>query len=221
MRGSLKRSRLGEGSRAFLRCRGGNATIEFALVLPIFITLGMFGAEVANMAMVNMQVSQVAMAVADNASRLGQTDNSSITPTVSESEIESVLSGAMQQGSGLDLAGSGRIVLSSLERHPFSGRQYIHWQRCKGGLEKQSKYGPAGTGTDGDFDGMGRTGQKIQARNNTAVMYAEVFYEYQGLFGDMFVGNQMFQQEAAFEIRDDRNLTPGVTGTGGSSNCQS
>lgn len=200
----------------------GNAVMEFALVLPILLTMGMYGTEIAYMSTVNMEVSQIATSLADNASRLGQTDNSSVTPTVSEQDIDSIMSGTMMQGSSIHLRENGRVILSSLEKDRTSGRQYIHWQRCSGDLDETSDYGDDGAnnGLNGNYmQGMGKPGSLIRAPNNSAVMYAEVFYKYDGLFGNMFVSNVTFKKEAAFLVRDDRNLTPGVTGTGGSSHC--
>ena len=75
----------------------GVSLIEFALMLPVLMTLGLLGTEVAWMSSVNMQVSQIALSLADNASRLGQTDNSSVTPTISEADIDSIMSGAIRQ----------------------------------------------------------------------------------------------------------------------------
>lgn len=196
--------------------KSGTALIEFALVLPIMIVLGMYGTELAYMASVNMEVSQMANSVADNASRLGQTDNSSVTPTVTENDVDSVMQGALEQGSAIDFRQNGRIILTSLEKDSSTGDQYIHWQRCVGDLNAVSDYGEEG---DTLTDGMGSAGHKITAPSSSAVMYAEVFYNYEGIFGDMFVGTVRFKQEAALIVRDDRNLTPGVTGTGGSSSC--
>jgi Flp pilus assembly protein TadG len=202
--------------------RSGNATIEMAIALPILITMGMYGTEIAYMATVNMEVSQIATALADNASRIGQTDNSSVTPTVTEADIDSIMGGTLRQGSGIGLSDNGRVILTSLEKDKTSGRQYIHWQRCSGDLARKSAYGDAGsknglTGTV--IPGLGKAGSRITAPSGSAVMYAEIYYQYQGLFGDMFVNETTFKKEAAFLVRDDRNLTPGVTGTGGSSHC--
>lgn len=109
-----------------LRDTRGVSLIEFAYILPVFITLGMLGAEVAWMASINMQVSQVALSLADNASRLGQTDNSSVTPTITEGDIDSIMSGAIRQGASYNLATRGRVILSSLEYDEASGKQFIH-----------------------------------------------------------------------------------------------
>jgi len=35
---------------AMLRCASGLATVEFALCLPVILTLGMYGTEIANLA---------------------------------------------------------------------------------------------------------------------------------------------------------------------------
>lgn len=202
--------------------KAGVAAVEFALTLPLFVLVGIVGTEIAYMASVNMQVSQVALTLADNASRLGQTDNSSVMPTVTESDIDSVMSGAVRQGESFSLGENGRIILSSLEYDSFTGRQYIHWQRCTGSLERESRYGDDGENNglgSTEITGVGLADSKISAPEGSAVMVAEVYYEYEGLFTGFLDFQPVFRQEAIFAIRDDRNLTPGVTGSGGSSQC--
>ena len=70
--------------------QGGAALVEFAISLPLLTTLGMYGTELAYTAMVNQQLSDIAITLGDNASRLGQTNNSVITPTVSKAELDSI-----------------------------------------------------------------------------------------------------------------------------------
>ena len=211
--------------RHLLRDRSGASLIEFAMILPIFITLGMFGTELAYMASINMQVSQVAISLADNASRIGQTDNGAVQPTVSENDLDSVMGGAIWQGRDFDLETNGRIILSSLERDQGTGKQYIHWQRCRGNLARASRYGDEGehNGLTGPLIvGVGASGATVMAPQGSAVMVAEVYFRYPGLFGDVFANQIVFHQEAAYIIRDDRDLRPGqagVTGTGGESHC--
>lgn len=207
-------------ARRLRRDASGVSLLELALSLPFLLTLGLYGTEMAYMATVNMQVGEIAISVADNASRLGQTDNSSVTPTVTEAQIDSVMTGALFEGDAFDFRTNGRIILSSLEKDSITGRQYIHWQRCTGDLDRDSNYGPAGTGLSVlTLPGMGPASNKITANSNSAVMFVEVFYDYQPLFGTWFAGDTEFHREAAFIIRDDRNLTSGVTGSGGTSSC--
>lgn len=200
------------------RDRRGVSFLEFALILPILITMGFYGTELAYMATVNMQIGQIASSVADNASRIGQTNNSAVTPTVTQTQINSVMKGGLLEGSGFNFEANGRIILSSLEVDSSTNRQYIHWQRCSGSLKANSKYGKTGAGLTGTtLAGMGNP--LITAVSGSAVMYVEVYYTYQPLFGTMFVGTPSFHREAAYIIRDDRNLTPGITPSNTDTSC--
>ena len=120
------------------------------------------------------------------------------------------------------LATRGRIVLTSLERDTATGKQYIHWQRCRGALARNSAYGNDSNrnGLSGPaITGMGSGAQKITAKTGSAVMYAEAFYEHRGLFGDLYVANVVMQREAAYIVRDDRNIAGGLTGGNSQSRC--
>lgn len=211
---------IGSGSPGFAwaelaGCRAGTALTEFALILPLLLTIGMYGLEIAWMQATNMQVSQTALTVADNAARMEQSSSSAVVPTVTEADINAVLSGGRMASNGLDIAARGRIILSSLERNS-AGNQYIHWQRCTGGLTtKVSAYGIQGASVPATGLGSGTT--KILApayASNSAVMFVEVFYTYRPLFGTMFVRPFVYHQEAAYLTRDDRNIGAGTTGTG-------
>lgn len=215
-------SRIARHLRSLLADRSAVSFVEFAFILPIFLTLGLVGAEIAWMSIINMQVSQVALSLADNASRLGQTDNSSVTPTITEADLDSIMSGAERQGSSYDLATRGRIILSSLEYDGVTGKQYIHWQRCRGDLDRDSLYGDDGSDNGlgaRTIAGVGKASDKITAAPGSAVMVAEVYFQYRSLFANVLTSIPTFRQEAVFTIRDDRNLTPGVTGGGSQSQC--
>ena len=203
-------------ARRLRRDTSGLALLEFALSLPLFLGLGMFGVEVAWLAVTSMNVSQVSLTVADNAARMGQTSSSSTVKTIYRSDVNSIFAGAAKQGESIDLLENGRIVLTSLETVPGSDRQLIRWQRCTGDRPYVSRYGPQLTNEVATpaFVGMGPTGSEIRAPENDAVMYVEVYYEYKGLFGDMFLSNRLIKHEAAFPIRDDRNLSAGVADDG-------
>lgn len=204
----------------------GVATIEFALVLPVLTVLGMYGIEVAHMAAVNMQVSQMALMVADSASRLQQTNNNVVAPTVTEADVDSVMHGAVRNGENFDFVAKGRIILSSIERDPVTGRQFIHWQRCRGSGTEASAYGNDSTANGLNSGGLANVGMgatKVSATVNAPIMLAEVTYQYEGLFGDMFFSPMTMRQEAAFVVRDVRDLRaanqPGLTGSGSQSTC--
>ncbi len=185
----------------------GVAAVEFALGLPLLLTVGLWGAELGNLAVTHMRVSQLAMHIADNGSRIG--DVSMLENLqIYESDINDLLLGANVQSGSIDLFEHGRVIISSLEVVPGTeDTQYIHWQRCKGKRSFQSGYGPAGTGTDGSLVGMGSPGEEVSAGKDDAVIFVEVEYEYQPLISERFVSNRIIRSSAAFNVRDDRDLT--------------
>lgn len=186
--------------------RKGLALIEFAFSLPIFMGLGFYGVEVANLATTQMKMSQVALNMADNASRIGTLNSTLGAKVIDEAQINDVFQAASIQAGAAGIYQDGRTVLSSLEVNAQGG-QTIMWQRCKGMEFEDSDYGPEGTGRTGTgFAGMGPSGSRIQATTGTAVMYVELTYIYHPLFGNMFMEEQELRQEAAYTVRDAREI---------------
>lgn len=185
----------------------GVALIEFAYSLPFLTVVGMAGTELTNYAWVKLQVSQIALNIADHASRIGE--NGVLQDIkIYESDINDVFTGADLEAGSLDLAANGRVILSSLTRNDDGG-QWIQWQRCSGALDHDSSYGEEDDGATGtSFPGMGVAGKEITAAEDTAVMFVEVAYTYQPLFTQKWVpGPTQMVEYAAFNVRDDRDLT--------------
>jgi Flp pilus assembly protein TadG len=208
-------SKIRETLARLRRDQSGLALVEFAYSLPIFIGLGMYGTETAHRSVATMQVSQAALALADNAGRLGQTGNGNLAPTIQESAVLETLAGTRLQTENLDLLANGRVILSSLEVRTVTDsngtrqQQFIRWQRCKGTRAFTSAYVNGINTSNAAFTGVGESGN-VRAVTNSAVMFVEIQYAYQPLFGDMFAGGVIVNQDAAFTIRDDRNLTAGL-----------
>lgn len=156
--------------------------MEFALGLPLVLSLGLYGVETANLALANLRVSQIALNLADNASRVGIASTLN-TAQIREVDMNDVLQAARIQGGRINLSKYGRVIVSSLENP--SGTQRIHWQRCFGlmkGTDYDSSYGTtkvtdgtdnttATQGTDvstgkGPDAGMGDSGAKVTAPPN-------------------------------------------------------
>jgi hypothetical protein len=191
-------------------CRSGVAMTEFALAAPLLMTVGLWGTEVAWLALTHLRISQAAMQIADNASRVGDTSTLE-NKKIYESDIDDVFRGSDKEaGPAIDLYHHGRVIISSLEVVPGSqGQQYIHWQRCLGDKPWPSSYGSEGDGlTSPTVTGMGPTGDQVTAYDNQdAVIFVEISYEYQPLFSKMFVGNTTIHVFGAFNVRDSRDLT--------------
>jgi hypothetical protein len=200
------------------RNRSGVAMTEFALGAPFLLMAGLWGTEIANYALVNMKVGQLAVQVADNASRIGDTSTLQ-NRRIFEEDLNDLLYGANIQGGGLDLYEHGRIIVSSLEIWDQSshcdgsgncpsgekgnGVQFIHWQRCKGVLPVNSAYGPENRSKP---DGIGPEGEEIEASVDSPVIFVEVYYDYQPLVSARFLGATRIASTAVFMVRDDRDL---------------
>jgi hypothetical protein len=191
------------------RLRRDNRAIalsEFALASPILLTLGLVGMESANLALVNMRISQIAANLADTTSRIGQ-DSQLSTKQIRETDINDAFQAVRLQGSNYNVTTYGRVILSSLETNA-SGGQWIHWQRCVGKLNVASSYGAAGAGATGtSFPGMGPSGAEIKAPVGQSVMFVEVQYDYQPLISNRFFGAKRIKSTSAFIVRDPRDLS--------------
>lgn len=184
----------------------GLAFVEFAYSLPLLLMLGLGGVEIANYSVTHMRVSQLAVSLADNASRAKQ-DIILGVPRMREADVNETFLAAQLQSGNLDLETNGRLILSSLEVNEDGG-QWIHWQRCWGDAPYSSSYGDEGEGETGtSFPGMGTASRRVQAQEGFAVMFAEVVYDYRPIAFGTLIPNLPIRKVAAMYVRDDRDLT--------------
>ena len=213
--------------RRLARNRSGVAMLEFAFALPLVLGAGMYGAETANLALVNLRISQVALNLADDASRVGITPLA--TEQLREVDMNDVLQAARYQGTALQLTTNGRIIVSSLENvqqsYDNAPVQRIHWQRClglKGSLAADAAYNSSyGTtaptaGTDNTQanagtpqpNGMGDTGALVNAPPGSGVVFVEINYNYKPLISNYLVGTtSRIHYIASFIVRDNRDFS--------------
>lgn len=210
--------------RRLARDTSGVAMLEFAFSLPIVLAIGLYGLEVANFAMVNLKVSQIALTLADNSSRVGAATSALTVTQIREVDMNDVLQAARYQGKSLNLTTYGRITVSSLENvqqtYDTAPVQRIHWQRClglKSGTNYDSSYGTTTTtaGTDATSGnagtttttGMGDAGSKVNAPSGSGLMFVEVNYDYQPLISTYFLGTRRMHYLASMIVRDNRTFT--------------
>lgn len=208
--------RLGKLPCELCRDTSGLAVLEFAIAFPVLLALGMYGIDIANMALTNLRLNQIALNLADNASRVGVNSTLSIQQ-MREVDVNDIFEGAKSQGTGINLTTNGRVILSSLEKDS-SGVQRIHWQRCFGsktGSTYESHYGRA-LNTDGSTSagansgpssaGMGDTGFTVNApANSSGVMFVEVNYRYTPMFSWLSAPADL-RYTASFIVRDPRDF---------------
>ncbi|WP_254606512.1 TadE/TadG family type IV pilus assembly protein [Sphingomonas bacterium] len=228
-------ARLASFARRLRDDRGGLALLEFAFTAPLLLGAGLYGVETANLALVNLRVSQITLNLADDAARVGDTPVNATKANVQqlrEVDVNDVLQAARYQGGGINLTTNGRIIISSLENvkqpnYDLTAVQRIHWQRCLGKMGQRaadaaynSHYGTATpmatAGTDataanaGTFQlgGMGDANTTVNAPPDGAVMFIEVNYQYQPLISAyLTAGGNRIHYIASFIVRDNRDFS--------------
>lgn len=190
------------------------------MAFPVLLALGMYGIDTANLALTNLKLNQIALNLADNASRVGVNSTLNVQQ-MREVDVNDILQGAKAQGASINLTTNGRITLSSLERDT-SNVQRIHWQRClglKSGATYISHYGAAAA-TDGSTalpanpgplsSGMGDTGAVVNApldsTKTAGVMFVEINYRYTPMFSWLSAPADL-RYVASFIVRDPRDFT--------------
>lgn len=193
--------------------KSGIALVEFAISLPVLLTVGLMGIEVANFAIANLRVSQIAMQTADNAAR--------VRDSINEIDVNELFIGAKLTGSAIKFANNGRIILSSLEPKTNDKGQWIRWQRCYGLKKAPSTYGEPTAMEASTLNAMGPAGNQIAAQTGTAVMFVEVVYDYQPIVWNRLLGNRELSYTSAFNVRqrNDQVIKTGGLPTGERSTC--
>ena len=195
--------------RRLRRDRRGLALIEFAYMLPVVALLATTGAELANYIVIRMRVSQLALHVADNASRVGA-GSVLVARRLTETDINDVLTGAGLQAGSLDFYNRGRVILSDLEPMAVPNkkdRYRIVWQRCRGVKKHPSSYGVQG---EADMKGMGPTvptDRQVKALDNNATMFVEVAYDYRPMVAGKFAPSTTIVEIASMAVRERRDLS--------------
>jgi Flp pilus assembly protein TadG len=181
-------------ARQLARDSSGLAMIEFAVSLPVLLSIGLLGLETAHYGIASLRMSQIAMTTADNAAR--------VRDSIDELDVNELMTGAKLVGAPLKFADNGRIILSSVERNAAGTGQWIRWQRCAGKKNVSSSYGVQDKGkTDATLQAIGPAGNQIAATAGTALMFVEVVYDYQPIVGNRLFGAQTLRYTGAFNVR--------------------
>jgi Flp pilus assembly protein TadG len=204
---------IAQGIARLRRDRSGVAAVEFALTLPFIVLTTMTAAELTNFTTTKMRISQLALQVADNASRIG-TGTVLSNKTISETQINDLLTGANLQSGKLAVFTNGRVTVSSIQPGTAANTYVVKWQRCKGLKSYTSAYYTAGTTERSSDPTNANNPYKVTPPPTGAVMFVEIYYRYQPLISSNFIpaANLDIKETAAMTVRDDRDYTGGTNG---------
>jgi hypothetical protein len=147
------------------RTRRGIAAVEFALTLPIWITLLLGTADGTYCLLVNERVDRIAYSVADIVTQY---------QIITIANLQDILLAASQLMSPIPFGSNGTVIVSSVFQ-PSTGAPVIEWQYSGGGtLSKSSLIGTTG--------GAANLPNGLTLNSNDNVIVAEVFYKFSPLF---------------------------------------
>ena len=200
------RASLRTSLRTVRQDRRGLALVEFAFALPILMLLCLTGAEIVNYITTRMRISQLALHIADNAARMG-TGPAITAKSVSETDINDVLTGGGLQAGDLNLYANGRVVLTDLEpvANPNTTDKYkVGWIRCRGAKSYTSPYARVG---QTNMVGIGPADTQVKAQDFNATMFVEVTFTYTPLVLASLAPSTTITEIASMAVRDRRDLT--------------
>lgn len=152
------------------------STVEFALVLPVFMALMGVGTELSSLLLANMKVQRLATMTADLVAQRGSSESQ-----ISEMQIYDVLSALDVAAKPLDMRNDGRIVISAVlgEDTNSDGKadlNRIKWQRFDGALVSQQPLLGCRT-TNSIATNIGRTLKPVEP-----LFHVQVSYRYHPIF---------------------------------------
>jgi TadE-like protein len=210
----------------------GLALVEFAVALPVFMSLTVGGFETSHYAYVHMRLNQLTIDTADGAARMGEGDVLA-AKTIDEVQINDVFAGTIRQGESIllggehqytdpgtgdvTLRGNALIILSSVEPvedfDEDDPKYRIRWQRCIGSADYfEPEYG---TVDDSDeIDGVGPDGRLAVPPDDGALMFVETHYYFRPVILNGFaqLGETTITKTASMVVRDVRDYTGGEEG---------
>jgi Flp pilus assembly protein TadG len=174
----------------FARDRRGSVLMELAIGVPILVMILLGCFEAARFVLLDQKLARVAASTAD---LVAQADG------ITETQITDLFSAADDTATPFDLAGDGRVIITSVSR-PTTADPTVAWQRIS-------------TGTHAATSAIGTAGQTatlptgLTLRQGENVIVAEVFYDY----APVFLGATRFTAASLYQVAYNRpriiNLT--------------
>jgi Flp pilus assembly protein TadG len=190
----MNRIRLTQLGLRFGLAQQGVAMVEFALMLPVLLTLFLGTVEVTRFVLVTQKVEKLAHTVSDVTAQ---------SKTVTNATLNQVLVASSDIMNPYSLNTNGRVIISSLYRAPGTPDALVNWRY-------------QGAGTFSASSKLGAVGAKatmpaaftFDEREN--VIAAEVYYQFSPLFSGPFFGTTTLYRVAFYKPRLGTLITPPV-----------
>jgi hypothetical protein len=162
-----------------LKADSANVAVEFALALPVLLTMFLASAELGRFVLLHQKVDRVAVTISDLVSR---------AETISESELDDIFSAAGQVAEPFDLGNLGLVVVSSVINVDGNG-ETVAWQRSGGG----SFVASSNVGIEG---GSATLPGDFEVREGETAIISEVFFDFEPFLSELIVAPQTLYRRA-------------------------
>ncbi|MGH1481473.1 MAG: TadE/TadG family type IV pilus assembly protein [Geminicoccales bacterium] len=162
-----------------LRNDRANVAVEFALALPVLLLMLLASAELGRFVLLHQKVDRVAVTISDLVAR---------AETISESDLDDIFNAAGQVAEPFDLAGRGRVVVSSVINDDGDGAT-IAWQRTSDGSFSASSE----IGTEG---GSATLPDDFNVLEGETAIISEVFFDFEPFLSSLIVASQVLYRRA-------------------------
>lgn len=165
--------------RQLVTCTRANIAIEFALILPVLLSMMLASAELARFVILHQKIDRVAVTMADLVAR---------AETVSESDLDDIFASAGQVARPFDLASLGHVIVSSVTNPSGDGPE-IAWQRSGGGtFSATSKLGVEG--------GVATLPGEFAVNAGETAIISEVYFDFTPFLTELVVSSQTVYRAA-------------------------
>ena len=169
--------------RQLWRDRNGALLVEFAIAIPILLSVTLIGTDTARMILLQQKLDRAAVTLAD---LTAQAENLDMT------DMANLLTAVGRIADPYPLGPQSAIVLTSV-RKPSGTSPIIDWQQFSGGLSASSEIG-VGSGATATLPAG------FTLLDGQTVIVAEIFYELEPLFLTEF-GTQSLYRRAFYRPR--------------------
>lgn len=149
-----------------MRDHHGSALVEFALMLPVLIVLGIGGLDFVMYLLLQQKLQNATFSLADLAAR---------DKTLSAAQLDNIFMSVQHVTKPFDFPASGRATVSGISA-TSDQRPRVYWQRSgAGSLSAASRVGSTG--------GNARLPADLGIKAGETIIAAELTYEFKPLFG--------------------------------------
>jgi len=175
----------------FRRAEDGIAYLEFALVLPVLLTLFMGAIEVTRYVLITQKTQKVAMTVADVVAQ---------AQTISTGNLANIVDAASQIMQPYTFGNNGYVIISSVTQTgapTVSNPPKVSWQYTGGGTMS-----PAPSSKIGTTGGTATLPNTLPLNAGDNIITAEVYYNYTPMIAtNGILGNNLIYQVGLYKPR--------------------